>query len=66
MPRQVASALLRALGLPQSAELPPPPEGCAQPPPATLLPTYGTRLEPARSQREAGEYLESLRALGYL
>ncbi len=65
-PEQVASALLRALGLPQSAELPPPPAGCALPPPATRLPGFGTRREPRRDAAEAGEYLESLRSLGYL
>jgi hypothetical protein len=65
-PRQVASALVRALGLPQSGELPPPPAGCALPPPATLLPTFGTRQGPPRAGGEAGEYLESLRSLGYL
>jgi hypothetical protein len=65
-PRQVASALVRALGLPQSTELPPPPAGCVLPPPVTLLPTFGARHAPSRAGGEAGEYLESLRALGYL
>lgn len=65
-PRAVASALLRAMGLPQSAELPPPPAGCAWPEPATRLPTYGLRHQEAPSGPGAGEYLDSLRALGYL
>ena len=62
----VASALLRAAGLPQSAELPAPPGGCRWPEPPVTFPGYG---EPRRTQptpTEGGEYLESLRSLGYL
>ncbi|HEY0408954.1 MAG TPA: hypothetical protein VGE42_01675, partial [Candidatus Dormibacteraeota bacterium] len=65
-PESVASALLRAAGLPQSAELPEPPAGCPWPAPPAVLPGYG-RPASARAQAEAsGEYLENLRSLGYL
>ena len=70
-PREVASALLRSLGLPQSAELPPPPAACPWPPAPTTLPSFGSR-HPAQAPGEGpgasdpDEYLESLRALGYL
>ncbi|HYG64631.1 MAG TPA: hypothetical protein VEL74_18775 [Thermoanaerobaculia bacterium] len=65
-PEAVAAALLRAAGLPQSAELPAPPAGCPWPDPPVTFPGYG---EPRRTQTlptEGGEYLESLRSLGYL
>jgi hypothetical protein len=65
-PEAVASALLRALGLPQSEELPPPPAGCRWAPPPVVVAGYG---EPHRAMPrgvESAEYLESLRALGYL
>jgi hypothetical protein len=65
-PAAIASGLLAALGLPASAELPAPPAACPWPAPPARLPTYGRRLEPARPARGAGEYLESLRSLGYL
>ncbi|HMB52608.1 MAG TPA: hypothetical protein VKU40_04790, partial [Thermoanaerobaculia bacterium] len=65
-PEQVASAFLRALGMPQSAELPEPPPACDWPPPPTRLPTFGPRQGGERSPGDAGEYLESLRSLGYL
>jgi hypothetical protein len=65
-PESVASALLRAAGLPQSAELPAPPTGCPWPAPPAVLAGYG-RPTSARAQAEAGgEYLENLRSLGYL
>ncbi|MEA2694547.1 MAG: Type phosphodiesterase / nucleotide pyrophosphatase, partial [Acidobacteriota bacterium] len=61
-----ASALLRAAGLPQSAELPEPPDGCPWPAPPAVLPGYG-RPTTAKAPAEAGgEYLENLRSLGYL
>lgn len=65
-PEAVASGLLRALGLPQSGELPPPPRACRWTPAPATVATYG---EPRRSQspgREGSEYLENLRSLGYL
>ena len=40
-PEAVAAALLRALGLPQSAELPLPPRGAAGPPPPVVVAGYG-------------------------
>ena len=65
-PEAVASALLRAAGLPQSEELPPPVAGCAWPEPPVTLPGYGRRGREAVSAAEGKEYLESLRSLGYL
>lgn len=68
-PEAVASGLLRALGLPQSAELPPPPTICPWPSPPAELASFG---EPwfgeggKAAEREGAEYLESLRSLGYL
>jgi hypothetical protein len=65
-PEAVASALLRAAGMPQSAELPPPPAGCPWPEPPVTLPGFGQRGREAVSGAEGKEYLESLRSLGYL
>lgn len=67
-PEAVASGLLRALGLPQSGELPPPPAGCRWAPAQAAVPGYGEpQQRRATTGREAGgEYLESLRSLGYL
>jgi hypothetical protein len=65
-PEAVASALLRALGLPQSAELPAPPPGCRWPAPPVSIAGYGVRGREAVSGAEGREYLESLRSLGYL
>lgn len=65
-PQAIAAGLLRALGLPQSAELAAPPPGCQWPPPPATVPTYGQRAAPPRSPAAGAEYLESLRALGYL
>jgi hypothetical protein len=62
----VASGLLAALGLAASAELPPPPAICDWPRPPARLATYGRRGEDGPARRDAAEYLESLRALGYL
>lgn len=67
VPEQVAAALVRALGLPQSAELPEPPAGCAWPAPPAEVATFGSREHRgAAAGQEGGEYLESLRSLGYL
>jgi len=68
-PEAIAAGLLRAGGLPQSAELPPPPAQCTwRPAPATVT-TYG-RPQPLRlpgaPAAESAEYLQNLRSLGYL
>lgn len=67
-PEAVASGLLRALGLPQSRELPPPPGGCRWTPAPTVVPGYGEPRQrgAATGGEEDGEYLKSLRSLGYL
>jgi hypothetical protein len=68
-PTAVASALLRALGLPQSAQLPAPPASCAWPEPPLTVSGYGERGgRPGGAAKgpEGREYLESLRSLGYL
>ena len=65
-PEVVASALLRALGLPQSDELPPPPPVCRWDPPPARVATYGTPGDRAATTRQGEEYLEGLRSLGYL
>jgi hypothetical protein len=67
LPEAVASGLLRALGLPQSRELPSPPAGCRWAPAHAVIPGYGEpRQRHAGEGTEGGEYLESLRSLGYL
>jgi hypothetical protein len=65
-PAAVASALVRALGLPQSAELPPPPAACSWPEAPGRVPTYGERSRRSEPGARGDEYLDSLRALGYL
>ena len=65
-PEAVAAALLRALGLPQSEELPAPPAGCAWAPPPVVVAGYGAPRRDAPARLEGAEYLASLRALGYL
>jgi hypothetical protein len=68
-PEAVAAALLRALGLPQSEQLPAPPASCGWPEPPLTVSGYGERGggpgRPATGP-EGREYLESLRSLGYL
>jgi hypothetical protein len=66
LPERVAATLLRVLGLPQSRELPLPLPACAWPEPPATVATYGVPHGPAPSRAEGGEYLESLRSLGYL
>src|SRR6202035_1857699 len=61
-PEAVAAGLLRALGLPQSAELPAPPGGCRWPEPPALLRTYGQPLPRQPVAQGGGEYLKSLKA----
>jgi hypothetical protein len=65
-PEAVAAALLRALGLPQSAELPAPPPGCRWAPPPVVVASYGEPHRGAPQSPESEEYLRSLRSLGYL
>lgn len=65
-PEAVASGLLRALGLPQSGELPPPPAGCRWAPAQAAVPGYGEPQQRRATAEAGGEYLESLRSLGYL
>lgn len=64
-PAQVAASLVRALGLPQSAELPEPTAACSWPSPPATVARYGERRAPAAAGAGA-EYLENLKALGYL
>ena len=65
-PEAVAAALLRALGLPQSAELPLPPPGCRWEPPPVIVAGYGEPHRGTPQGPESEEYLRSLRSLGYL
>ena len=68
-PEAVAAALLRSLGLPQSAELPPPPSGpsgCRWEPPTVTVAGYGEPNRGVPQGPESEEYLRSLRSLGYL
>ncbi|HYN21307.1 MAG TPA: hypothetical protein VE078_10135 [Thermoanaerobaculia bacterium] len=65
-PEAVASGLLRALGLPQSRELPPPIAGCGWAPAAATVTGYGEPRQRRSSPTQGSEYLESLRSLGYL
>jgi hypothetical protein len=65
-PEAVASALLRALGLPQSEELPPPPALCRWASPPVVVASYGEPRRGAPGGMQSAEYLESLRSLGYL
>ena len=65
-PESVAAALLRALGLPQSEELPAPPPGCKWSPPPVVVAGYGLPRRGAPAGPEGVEYLENLRSLGYL
>lgn len=65
-PSAVAAALVRALGLPQSTQLPAPPATCVWQEPPLTVPGYGERGGRPASGPEGREYLESLRSLGYL
>lgn len=64
-PSAVAAAILRALGLPQSDELPPPPAACSFEAPPIVVPSYGQR-RPTTIDADAEEYLHSLKSLGYV
>ena len=65
-PGAIASALMRALGLPQSAELSEPPAFCTWPEPPARVATYGERLPSSDLPGDSRDYLENLRSLGYL
>jgi hypothetical protein len=65
-PETLASALIRSLGLPQSAELPEPPAFCTWTPPPARLAGYGERAPSAEMPGDSRDYLENLRSLGYL
>lgn len=62
----LAATALRALGLPQSAELPEPPPGCVYARAPETVTSYGRRSETVPGAAAEGEYLENLRSLGYL
>jgi hypothetical protein len=68
-PEAITAGLLRTLGLPQSAELPPPPVQCRWPDPPATVAGYGRRLPsrlPGAPAEDGDEYLRNLRSLGYL
>ncbi len=65
-PEAVAAALMRSLGLPQSAELPEPPAFCAWPEAPSRLSGYGERTPARELPGDSRDYLENLRSLGYL
>lgn len=65
-PGAVAAALGREAGLPASAEMPAPFAACTWPIEPATVPTWGRRTTAPKSPAEEGEYLESLRALGYI
>ncbi len=60
-----AASVLRALGLPQSRELPAPAAACAWPEPPIEVPSFGRR-KLSVIDVDAEEYLHSLRSLGYV
>ncbi|MEL7061434.1 MAG: hypothetical protein AAGN46_15530, partial [Acidobacteriota bacterium] len=65
-PAQLGAAAARAVGLPQSAELPAPPT-CRWPGAGLSLDTFGSRpVEDTSRDRSSEEYLEQLQSLGYL
>jgi hypothetical protein len=68
-PEAITSGLLRTLGLPQSAQLPPPPVQCRWPEPPATVADYGRpqpRRLPGAPAEDAEEYLRNLHSLGYL
>jgi hypothetical protein len=67
-PVEAASILLRSFGLPQSAELAPPPSwpACAWPAPPATVAGFGEPRPAPDAPAASGEYLENLRSLGYL
>jgi hypothetical protein len=66
-PQALAAGLFRAAGLPQSAELPLPPDACRWPAPPARVTTFGRRDAGAAGEGARGdEYLQNLESLGYL
>jgi hypothetical protein len=65
-PEELAAALFRAAGLPQSAELPAPPSVCRWPAPPATVPSYGRREAAGAAAAGSDEYLQNLRSLGYV
>ena len=65
-PEAIATGLLRALGLPQSAELPPPPPSCSWSPPPASVAGFGAPQVRQGASQQGAEYLQSLKSLGYL
>lgn len=65
-PEAVAAVLIRALGLPQSAELPEPPAFCIWPEPPARVTGFGERSPSRELPGDSQDYLENLRSLGYL
>ena len=55
----------RAVGLPQSGELPAPPAVCTWPAPPATVPGFGRR-QSAPAADASDEYLQNLRSLGYV
>ena len=64
-PEAVAAALMRSLGLPQSAELHEPPAFCTWPEAPSRLSGYGERTPARELPGDSRDYLENLRSLGY-
>lgn len=62
----IAAALAREAGLPASGETPLPPDVCRWPAPPAVVPSWGRTARAPSTDSDAQEYLESLRALGYL
>jgi hypothetical protein len=65
-PEEIAAGLFRAVGLPQSAELPAPPTVCPWPEPPARVPSFGRREGAAPGGAGSDEYLQNLRSLGYV
>jgi len=66
VPETAGAVLMRALGLPQSAELPEPPTFCTWPEPPARIPAFGPRRPSSEMPGDGRDYLENLRSLGYL
>ncbi len=65
LPEELAAALFRTVGLPQSAELPTP-GLCRWPPAPARVPSFGSRDVDAEGAAASDEYLKNLRSLGYV
>lgn len=66
VPEAAGAVLIRALGLPQSAEMPEPPAFCSWPEPPARIPGFGPRSPSSEMPGDSRDYLENLRSLGYL